>query len=57
MRQVLDDYEGDRVSIGEVWFRPISLWIRYYGENLDEYHLPFNSWSAHQPGKRMQCAP
>lgn len=51
MRQVLDAYEGDRVSIGEVWFRPISLWIRYYGENLDEYHLPFNFGLLHQPWK------
>jgi alpha-glucosidase len=49
MRQVLDAYDNDRVSIGEVWFRPISLWVRYYGENLDEYHLPFNFGLLHQP--------
>jgi alpha-glucosidase len=47
----LDAYDGDRVSIGEVWFRPISLWVRYYGENLDEYHLPFNFGLLHQPWK------
>ncbi|MCA9971081.1 MAG: DUF3459 domain-containing protein [Anaerolineales bacterium] len=51
MRRLLDDY-GDRVGIGELW-GPLDRWVRYYGENGDELHLPFNfrlmdetSWSA-----------
>jgi alpha-glucosidase len=50
IRQVLDEYEA-RVSIGELW-GPLPRWVKYYGEQGDEIHLPFNfrlmhqSWSA-----------
>ena len=43
-RQVLDSYsdERPRVSIGEVHIFDWEEWVRYYGENLDELHMPFN---------------
>jgi len=39
MRAVVDEYD-ERVMIGETYF-PNEM-IDYYGENLDECHLPFN---------------
>ncbi|GAB4580869.1 MAG: alpha-amylase family glycosyl hydrolase [Anaerolineales bacterium] len=47
IRQVLDAYD-DRVAIGELW-GPIERWIKYYGEQGDEIHLPFNFRLMHQP--------
>jgi alpha-glucosidase len=40
MRAVLDSY-SERVLIGEIYL-PIPQLIQYYGEMLDEAHLPFN---------------
>jgi alpha-glucosidase len=40
MRATLDRY-GERVLIGEVWL-PTERVVQYYGEMLDETHLPFN---------------
>lgn len=40
IRQLFDEYE-DRVAIGELWGL-LDRWVRYYGENGDELHLPFN---------------
>jgi alpha-glucosidase len=40
MRQVLNDYD-DRVLIGEAYL-PIDRLMRYYGEALAGFHLPFN---------------
>ncbi|MCX7683103.1 MAG: alpha-amylase family glycosyl hydrolase [Anaerolineae bacterium] len=40
IRRVLDEYD-DRCGIGEVWGE-LPRWIKYYGENGDELHLPFN---------------
>jgi len=40
MRAVMDAYD-DRVMIGEI-FAPIELLVKYYGQNMDECHLPFN---------------
>ncbi|MFQ5812921.1 MAG: alpha-amylase family glycosyl hydrolase [Anaerolineae bacterium] len=39
-RRLLDEY-GDRCGIGELWFE-LPRWVRYYGENNDGLHLPFN---------------
>lgn len=41
LRGVIDEYE-DRVAIGETVFMDPSKVVRYYGENLDGLHLPFN---------------
>ncbi len=40
IRQVLDEFD-DRVGIGELW-GPLPRWVRYYGEQGEELHLPFN---------------
>ncbi len=52
MRSLLDSY-GERVFIGEIYL-PIPRLMQYYGETLDETHLPFNfqlvtnpAWEAH----------
>ena len=55
-RKLLDTYIPDRdvVSIGEIHIFDYGEWVRYYGENLDEIHLPFNfsllkaSWNARE---------
>ena len=40
MRAIVDQY-GERVLIGELYL-PLTSLIQYYGEQLDEAHLPFN---------------
>ncbi len=53
IRAVLDEYP-DRCAIGELW-GPLEEWVRYYGPQGDELHLPFNfrlmdgmAWNAPQ---------
>ena len=41
-RSVIDEYDGDRVSIGEIHIFDMPEWASYYGENLDQLHMPFN---------------
>lgn len=41
-RSLLDSYPGDRVSIGELHHPDFDRWAAYYGEALDEIHVPFN---------------
>jgi alpha-glucosidase len=40
MRALVESY-GERVLIGEIYL-PVDRLVRYYGEALDEAHLPFN---------------
>jgi alpha-glucosidase len=40
IRQLFEEYH-DRVTIGELW-GPLEPWVRYYGEQGDELHMPFN---------------
>ncbi len=40
MRAVIDEYD-ERVMIGEI-YEPFDVLAQYYGEQLDECHLPFN---------------
>ncbi len=40
MRALLDEY-GDTVGIGELFYS-LPRWVKYYGEQGDELHLPFN---------------
>jgi alpha-glucosidase len=42
LRKVLDSYSHDPVSIGEVHIFDLPEWGAYYGEHLDELHMPFN---------------
>jgi alpha-glucosidase len=59
MRQVLDSY-ADRVMVGEIWSLPNEEMIKYYGENEDECHLPFNfgfiniEWQANTLRRRIE---
>ncbi len=41
MRVVLDEF-AERVGIGEIHVFDWPKWASYYGEQLDELHLPFN---------------
>ena len=44
-RKLLDSYEGDRMSVGEVFIEPPGnpkLATSYYGDNGDELHMAFN---------------
>jgi alpha-glucosidase len=48
MRQVLEEYPGDRPLIGELYL-PLKRLVEYYGPNLEAVHLPFNFsllWAA-----------
>jgi len=46
-RHLLDEYE-DRCGIGEIWFE-LPRWVKYYGENNDGLHFPFNFRLLQQP--------
>lgn len=56
LRSLLDTYQPGReiVSIGEIHIFDLPEWARYYGENLDELHMPFNfsllkvKWTAQE---------
>jgi glycosidase len=60
MRLLLDDYQPDRVSIGEIHFDDIDTWAAYYGSGTDELHLPFNfrmlrsPWEAAEFRRRVE---
>ncbi|MGD8821422.1 MAG: alpha-amylase family glycosyl hydrolase [Anaerolineae bacterium] len=43
-RQVLDSYNGQnpRMTIGEIHIFDWEEWASYYGQSLDELHMPFN---------------
>ncbi len=41
MRRLLDGYEPERFSIGEIHLTDWQEWAAYYGEN-DELHMPYN---------------
>lgn len=43
-RALLDSYSAERprFSVGEIHILDLKKWARYYGENLDELHMPFN---------------
>lgn len=44
LRTLLETYQPDReiVSIGEIHIFDLDEWALYYGEDLDELHMPFN---------------
>lgn len=41
-RKVLDEYAHDPVSVGEIHIFDLPEWASYYGEDLDQFHMPFN---------------
>ncbi len=48
-RRICDSYDGDRVLIGETWFFDPSELVKAYGEELDEFDVPFNFTSTLLP--------
>jgi alpha-glucosidase len=62
-RQLLDAYsdERPRFSIGEIHITDWSEWASYYGEHLDEFHMPFNfsllrsPWNARDIRQRVDA--
>jgi glycosidase len=59
LRRVLNEYEGDRFSIGEIHIFDWDEWASYYGDG-DELHMPFNfslvwsDWSAPEIRRRVE---
>lgn len=47
IRGVLNEFD-DRCSIGELW-GDLQRWVKYYGENGDGLHLPFNFRLMYEP--------
>jgi alpha-glucosidase len=43
------EYDGDRVIIGETPAMDPAVLASFYGENLDELHMPFNFTIQHRP--------
>lgn len=41
-REVVDSYLQEPVTVGEIHIFDLPEWATYYGENLDELHMPFN---------------
>jgi glycosidase len=48
-RRMLEEYPGDRVTIGELHHPQLERWAEAYGENLDEIHIPFNFHVTYSP--------
>ncbi len=42
LRALLDSYDGDRFAIGEIHVFEWDRWAAYYGDDLDELHMPYN---------------
>ncbi len=42
MRRLIDGYDPPRLSLGEMHIYDWEKWTRYYGEALDEIHMPIN---------------
>jgi alpha-glucosidase len=41
-REVVDSYDRDALTIGEMHIFDLTEWATYYGEDLDEFSMPFN---------------
>lgn len=52
LREVVDSYGRDVVTVGEIHVFDLPEWASYYGPSLDQIHMPFNfhlmaaDWSA-----------
>ena len=59
LRSILDSYDGDRFSIGEIHIFDWDEWAAYYGDD-DELHMPFNfsliwaGWNAAAIRERVE---
>ncbi len=48
-RTLLDSYQPDRYSVGEIHIADWDEWVSYYGADLDELHMPYNFSLIHAP--------
>ena len=61
LRALLDEYDGDRFSVGEIHIFDWDEWAAYYGDG-DELHMPFNfslvwaGWDAAGDPHPHRCA-
>jgi alpha-glucosidase len=56
INKVLGEYDGDRVAIGEVEALDWPRWAEFYGDNLDELHLPFAFKLIETPWRATELA-
>ena len=49
LRELVDEYPGDRVLIGEIHDWDWESWATYYGTDRPELHLPFNFSMLYAP--------
>ena len=49
LRTLLDAYQPQRFSVGEIHIADWKEWASYYGAELDELHMPFNLALVHAP--------
>jgi glycosidase len=62
-REILDSYSGERprVSIGEIHIFDWNEWVKFYGRELDELHMPFNfallgaAWDAQSMRQKVDA--
>jgi len=60
LRKVVDAYE-DRFAVGEIHIWDLDEWARYYGDELDGLHMPFNfsllyvPWDAAEVRRRVDA--
>jgi glycosidase len=55
-RALLDSYQPDRYSVGEIHIADWDEWASYYGEGLDELHMPYNFSLIHAPWQADEVA-
>ncbi len=48
-RALLNSYQPERYSVGEIHIPDWGDWASYYGEDLDELHMPYNFSLIHAP--------
>jgi glycosidase len=59
LRAILDEYDGDRFSVGEIHIFDWDEWATYYGDG-DELHMPYNfslvwaGWDAAAIRRRVE---
>jgi len=55
-RALLDSYQPERYSVGEIHIADWDEWATYYGEDLDELHMPYNFSLIHAPWDAAEIA-
>ncbi|MDJ0925813.1 MAG: alpha-amylase family glycosyl hydrolase [Acidimicrobiia bacterium] len=56
LRALLDSYSPERYSVGEIHIADWDEWASYYGEELDELHMPYNFMLVHSPWQADEIA-